>query len=86
MTGNKSITTVNAVISKDFADGLYESCKDVEMPSNNQKAIGMLCGHDAQVTCALHSLYSQLRLIRPSQNTDSFSKLSDMMNSQYILT
>ena len=38
------ITEVNTVISTDFAGGMFNSCHDVEMPSNNQKALGVLCG------------------------------------------
>lgn len=45
--GKPNILSVNYLLSNYFADGMYESCKDVQMPSNNQKAIGVLCGKDA---------------------------------------
>ena len=38
------ITAVNCAISTDFADGMYKSCKDVQMPSGNMKALSVLCG------------------------------------------
>ena len=42
-----AINGVDYVVSTDFAYGMYNSCKDVQMPSNNQRAIGALCGGDA---------------------------------------
>ena len=38
------ITAVNCAISTDFADGMYKSCKDVQMPSGNMRAMSVLCG------------------------------------------
>ncbi|CAH1772331.1 unnamed protein product, partial [Owenia fusiformis] len=31
----------------DFANGLFDSCRDVQMPSSKAKAIGVFCGTDA---------------------------------------
>ena len=42
-----NIESVNYVVGEDFAEGMFQSCKDVQMPSNNQKALGVLCGRDA---------------------------------------
>ena len=44
MANNRSIDSVNYVVSHDFAYGMFNSCQDVQMPSNNQKAIDTLCG------------------------------------------
>ena len=42
--GQRSITVANYTISHNFANGMYNSCRDVQLPSNNQKAIEPLCG------------------------------------------
>ena len=44
--GTTSITAINYVVSKDFANGMFNSCRDVQMPSDNQKALSVLCGED----------------------------------------
>ncbi|KAK7485656.1 hypothetical protein BaRGS_00023105, partial [Batillaria attramentaria] len=36
---------VNYTLTKDFAFGMFNSCRDVQMPSANMPAIGILCGH-----------------------------------------
>jgi Niemann-Pick C1 protein len=46
--GKEEILSVEYAVSHDYAYGMYNSCKDVQMPSNNQKAIGALCGKDAK--------------------------------------
>lgn len=32
-----AVQTCDVAVSPEFADGLYNSCKDVQFPSNNQK-------------------------------------------------
>lgn len=49
-TEKNGITAVNYTVSHDFAYGLFNSCRDVQMPSANEKALGILCGEDAS-TC-----------------------------------
>ena len=39
-----AITAVNCAVSTDFAVGMYNSCRDVQMPSGNMKALSVLCG------------------------------------------
>ncbi|XP_067952153.1 NPC intracellular cholesterol transporter 1-like [Watersipora subatra] len=39
-----SVMECDVAVSSYFADGMFNSCKDVQFPSNNQKAIGILCG------------------------------------------
>ncbi|XP_033726498.1 NPC intracellular cholesterol transporter 1-like isoform X1 [Pecten maximus] len=41
------VESVNYVMSKDFAFGMYNSCKNVEMPSANELALNMFCGRTA---------------------------------------
>ncbi|XP_072460487.1 NPC intracellular cholesterol transporter 1 isoform X1 [Notamacropus eugenii] len=35
-------------IGQSFADAMYNACQDVEAPSSNDKALGLLCGKDAK--------------------------------------
>ncbi|XP_055955668.1 NPC intracellular cholesterol transporter 1 [Patella vulgata] len=42
------ITAINYTISVEFAHGLFNSCRDVQIPSANQRALGVLCGRDAK--------------------------------------
>ncbi|KAJ8322225.1 hypothetical protein KUTeg_000696 [Tegillarca granosa] len=47
----KNATLIDAVkyfVSTDVAYGMYNSCKDVQMPSANEKAISIFCGHPAE--------------------------------------
>ncbi|XP_076084000.1 NPC intracellular cholesterol transporter 1-like isoform X2 [Mytilus galloprovincialis] len=47
-TGNKeAAVATHYYISENFANGMFNSCKDVQMPSANQKALNILCGHTA---------------------------------------
>ncbi|XP_069106918.1 NPC intracellular cholesterol transporter 1-like, partial [Argopecten irradians] len=41
------VDSISYVISKDFAFGMYNSCKNVEMPSTNELALNMFCGRTA---------------------------------------
>ncbi|XP_032943516.1 NPC intracellular cholesterol transporter 1 isoform X2 [Rhinolophus ferrumequinum] len=35
-------------IGESFANAMYNACRDVEAPSSNDKALGLLCGKDAE--------------------------------------
>ncbi|XP_012371151.1 Niemann-Pick C1 protein [Octodon degus] len=37
-------------VGQSFANAMYNACRDVEAPSSNEKALGLLCGRDAD-TC-----------------------------------
>ncbi|KAM6149068.1 NPC intracellular cholesterol transporter 1 [Erethizon dorsatum] len=37
-------------VGQSFANAMYNACRDVEAPSSNDKALGLLCGRDAD-TC-----------------------------------
>lgn len=39
LNSTASVTQVEVAVSSYFADGMLESCKDVQFPSNNQKVI-----------------------------------------------
>ena len=41
------ITAVDYYVSPEFKEGLFNSCKDVIFPGNNQKILSMLCGTSA---------------------------------------
>uniref|UniRef100_UPI00398E95F7 NPC intracellular cholesterol transporter 1 isoform X1 n=1 Tax=Pristiophorus japonicus TaxID=55135 RepID=UPI00398E95F7 len=43
-----SITEVEYYIGASFANAMYNACKDVQSPSSNEKALGLLCGKDAK--------------------------------------
>ncbi|XP_034038558.1 NPC intracellular cholesterol transporter 1 [Thalassophryne amazonica] len=46
---NKSnVMEVQYYISKTFANGMYNACKDVQAPSSNVKALSLLCGKTAE--------------------------------------
>ncbi|XP_043844297.1 NPC intracellular cholesterol transporter 1 isoform X1 [Dromiciops gliroides] len=50
-TTNETKTNVDGLqyyIGKSFADAMYNACRDVEAPSSNDKALGLLCGKDAK--------------------------------------
>ncbi|XP_042228595.1 NPC intracellular cholesterol transporter 1-like [Homarus americanus] len=38
------ITTLAVHVTEEFVDGVYTSCKDVAMPSANEKAMSIMCG------------------------------------------
>ncbi|XP_053383047.1 NPC intracellular cholesterol transporter 1-like [Mercenaria mercenaria] len=42
------IPAVNYVMTDEYANTLYESCKDVQMPSANDKAMSVFCGRKAE--------------------------------------
>ncbi|OPJ83375.1 Niemann-Pick C1 protein isoform C [Patagioenas fasciata monilis] len=43
-----SITELQYFIGEQFSNAMYNACKDVEAPSSNVKALGLLCGKDAK--------------------------------------
>ncbi|XP_044538920.1 NPC intracellular cholesterol transporter 1 [Gracilinanus agilis] len=50
-TTNETKTNVEGLqyyIGQSFADAMYNACRDVEAPSSNDKALGLLCGKDAK--------------------------------------
>lgn len=42
------VSKVMYAMSWDFAQGMFNSCRDVQMPSANMPAIGLLCGHSVE--------------------------------------
>lgn len=45
------ITDLEVHVTKKFVDGVFSSCKDVAMPSTNEKAMSLMCGHWGQYYC-----------------------------------
>jgi Niemann-Pick C1 protein len=45
--GPQIIFTVDYHVSEEYAYGMYNSCKDVQMPSTNAKALDIICGKPA---------------------------------------
>ncbi|KAG8571041.1 hypothetical protein GDO81_011513 [Engystomops pustulosus] len=45
---NQSITAMEYYIGQNFANAMYNACKDVEAPSSNVKALGLMCGREAK--------------------------------------
>ncbi|XP_060679902.1 NPC intracellular cholesterol transporter 1 [Hemiscyllium ocellatum] len=43
-----SIIEVEYYIGSHFANAMYNACKDVQSPSSNDKALGLLCGKDVE--------------------------------------
>ncbi|XP_077208713.1 NPC intracellular cholesterol transporter 1 [Paroedura picta] len=43
-----SILELEYYVGETFANAMYNACKDVEAPSSNVKALGILCGRDAK--------------------------------------
>lgn len=44
---DRRIPSVYYAVSKDFAYGMFNSCRDVQNPSSGKKALDMLCGREA---------------------------------------
>ncbi|ESP03417.1 hypothetical protein LOTGIDRAFT_199271 [Lottia gigantea] len=47
-TNKTLITVVDYTVSNQFAYGMYNSCRDVEIPAANEKALDILCGKPAK--------------------------------------
>lgn len=50
-----SIVAINYYASKTFKQGVFDSCKDVVFPENNEKILNLLCGRSAE-TCTPQKL------------------------------
>ncbi|CAH2284946.1 Niemann-Pick C1 [Pelobates cultripes] len=48
LDGPESITAMEYYIGNRFANAMYNACQDVEAPSSNAKALGMMCGKDVK--------------------------------------
>ncbi|XP_027702658.1 NPC intracellular cholesterol transporter 1 isoform X1 [Vombatus ursinus] len=44
----RSVEGLQYYIGQSFVDAMYNACRDVEAPSSNDKALGLLCGKDAK--------------------------------------
>lgn len=42
-----AVKSVDCLVSPSFANGMFNSCKNVQMPSANERALGILCGKTA---------------------------------------
>ena len=47
-TGHATILDINYYVSPTFKQGLFDSCKDVTFPGNNEKVLNLLCGTTAE--------------------------------------
>ncbi|XP_053570950.1 NPC intracellular cholesterol transporter 1 [Bombina bombina] len=47
-SSNESITAMEYYIGQTFADAMFNACKDVEAPSSNVKALGIMCGKNVE--------------------------------------
>ncbi|XP_068736144.1 NPC intracellular cholesterol transporter 1-like isoform X1 [Montipora capricornis] len=52
---NKTIFQISYFVSEKFKQGLYDSCKEVTFPGNNEKVMNLLCGTPAG-TCSPQKL------------------------------
>ncbi|XP_072021310.1 NPC intracellular cholesterol transporter 1-like [Amphiura filiformis] len=43
-TNTTKITEIKYYLTKQFAEGMYNSCKDVQFPSSNSKVMSLFCG------------------------------------------
>ena len=44
----QSANTMKVYFNQEFADNMYTSCKDVQFPGSNQKAMDLLCGTNVE--------------------------------------
>ncbi|XP_076457250.1 NPC intracellular cholesterol transporter 1-like [Babylonia areolata] len=47
VTNKTEVVEVDYYLTPSFAVGMFNSCRDVQMPSANERAIGILCGRSA---------------------------------------
>lgn len=45
---DKTILNINYYVSPEYKQGLFDSCKDVTFPGNNEKVLNLLCGTSAE--------------------------------------
>ena len=57
--GKTIILDINYYVSPTFKQGLFDSCKDVNFPGNNEKALNLLCGTTAE-KCTAEKLLSYM--------------------------
>ncbi|XP_067666141.1 NPC intracellular cholesterol transporter 1-like [Haliotis asinina] len=69
-TSSQSVTAIKYDVTTTFADGMYDSCKDVTMPSSGDNAISILCGWPAD-ECSPKRLLHNLGNIRNGQSAFS---------------
>ncbi|XP_045596555.1 NPC intracellular cholesterol transporter 1 isoform X1 [Procambarus clarkii] len=50
-TNKTIITDLEVHVTPEFIDGVYSSCKDVAMPSTNEKALSIMCGIWGEYYC-----------------------------------
>ena len=55
-TGPVKITQMNYYVSPTFKQGLFDSCKDVNFPGNNEKVLNLLCGPTSAGKCTAELL------------------------------
>ncbi|KAK3735159.1 hypothetical protein QZH41_020257, partial [Actinostola sp. cb2023] len=53
--GKQSIMRISCFVPAQFKKGLFNSCKDVVFPEDNEKILNLLCGQSAE-TCTPHKL------------------------------
>ncbi|XP_071519627.1 NPC intracellular cholesterol transporter 1-like [Panulirus ornatus] len=53
-SGKLIISTLEVHLTEDFVNGVYTSCKDVAMPSANEKAMSVMCGGWGAHYCTGH--------------------------------
>ena len=58
-TGHATILSINYYVSPTFKQGLFDSCKDVNFPGNNEKALNLLCGTTVE-KCTAEKLLSYM--------------------------
>ena len=46
-TKGLAIKEIDYILTNEFANGMFNSCSNVQMPSANEKALSLLCGRDA---------------------------------------
>lgn len=56
----EAITEIDFYVTPDFANGLYDSCKNVLFPSTNQPVIQVLCGPYGISNCSAQNLLSYM--------------------------
>jgi len=55
-TGHATILDINYYVSPIFKQGLFDSCKDVNFPGNNEKVLNLLCGPTSAGKCTAELL------------------------------
>ncbi|KAK0066303.1 Niemann-Pick C1 protein [Biomphalaria pfeifferi] len=61
-----AIVSVNYVVSPDSANGMFNSCRNVQMPSSNEPALSILCAEEA-TTCTPQKWLNYMGTIQNGQ-------------------